>query len=135
MSKITKLHRSIDARILKRVQLSMLMTLLFMVSLSSFADTTPLAVQSQNTYLLNNVNLPVWQLTLTSTDNDITIQSFTLNRGNCLISFPGRGKNVNKHLAYGQTLSFTTPSNDAFTKCKPLELTVQTSKGTFTYNW
>lgn len=135
MSDITELHHRIDARIFKRVQLSMLMSLLFMVSLSSFADTTPLTVQSQNTYLLNNTNLPVWQLTLTSTDNDITIQSFTLNRGNCLISFPGRGQNVNKHLAYGQTLSFTTPSNDAFTKCKPLELTVQTSKGTFTYNW
>ncbi|WP_272927867.1 hypothetical protein [Pectobacterium parmentieri] len=42
---------------------------------------------------------------------------------------------MNKRLAYGQTLSFTTPSNDAFTKCKPLELTVQTSKGSFTYNW
>ncbi|QHQ16180.1 hypothetical protein GMW39_10070 [Pectobacterium parmentieri] len=113
----------------------MFIALLLMGSLSSFASTTPLAVQSRNTYLLDNVNLPVWQLTLTSRDNDITIQSFTLNRGNCLISFPDRGKNVNKRLAYGQTLSFTTPSNDAFTKCKPLELTVQTSKGSFTYNW
>ncbi|MGI8465632.1 hypothetical protein [Pectobacterium punjabense] len=135
MPDITELHHRISTHRLKWMLISMFIALLLMGSLSSFASTTPLAVQSRNTYLLDNVNLPVWQLTLTSRDNDITIQSFTLNRGNCVISFPGRGKNVNKRLAYGQTLSFTTPSNDAFTKCKPLELTVQTSKGSFTYNW
>ncbi|WP_447868306.1 hypothetical protein [Rahnella aceris] len=117
------------------VSSSMIAAMLLVSAHSAHAASTPLNVQSRNTYLLDNVNLPVWQLTLTSTDNDITIQSFTLNRGNCLISFPGRGQNVNKHLAYGQTLSFTTPSNGAFTKCKPLELSVQTSKGNFTYNW
>ncbi|MCS3608484.1 hypothetical protein [Erwinia rhapontici] len=117
------------------VLLGVLMTTLSISSFNTLASDTPLSVQSMNTYLVNNVNLPVWQLTLTSTENDLIIQSFTLNRGNCLISYQGRGKNVNKHLSYGQSLTFTTPSNDSFTKCKPLELTVETSKGAFTYNW
>ncbi|EPH2853901.1 hypothetical protein P5G64_09860 [Serratia nevei] len=112
-----------------------LATVLLIGSFSAFAGTTPLSVKSQATYLINNSNYPVWQLTLTSLENDITIQSLTLNRGNCLISMAGRGKNVNKRLGYGQTLSFTTPSNNGFNKCRPLELTVQTSKGDFTFNW
>lgn len=64
-------------------------TLLF-ISASALADTAPLSVNSQGTYLINNPNLPVWQLTLTSLENDITLQSLTLNRGNCLISIAGR---------------------------------------------
>jgi len=110
-------------------------TMLLAVALPALADTPPLSVNSQGTYLINNPNLPVWQLTLTSLENDITIQSITLNRGNCLISMSGRGQNVNKRLRYGQTLSFTTPSNSNFTQCRPLELSVQTSKGAFTFNW
>lgn len=112
-----------------------LTAVLFITSASALANTTPLSVNSQGTYLINNPNLPVWQLTLTSLENDITIQSITLNRGNCLISMSGRGQNVNKRLGYGQTFSFTTPSNSNFTKCRPLELTVQTSKGPYTFNW
>ncbi|BEO06757.1 hypothetical protein ABXK20_002345 [Serratia marcescens] len=112
-----------------------LAAVLLIGSFSALAGTTPLSVKSQATYLINNPNYPVWQLSLTSLENDITIQSLTLNRGNCLISMAGRGKNVNKRLGYGQTLSFTTPSNSGFDKCRPLELTVQTSKGDFTFNW
>ncbi|MCS2153220.1 hypothetical protein MUU49_11655 [Scandinavium goeteborgense] len=111
---------------------------LLTISVSAFAsndDDDVVQVDSQPAYLMNNPDMPVWQLTITSLDNDIVIQSFTLNRGNCLISYPGRGQNVNKRLGYSQTLTFTTPSNDGFTKCKPLEFTVQTSKGEFTYNW
>lgn len=104
-------------------------------SFSALAGTAPLSVSSQATYLINNRNLPVWELTLTSLENDITLQALTLNRGNCLISMAGRGKNMNKRLGYGQTLSFTTPSNGNFSKCRPLELTVQTDKGDFTFNW
>jgi len=110
-------------------------TTLLATSINTLASNLPLTVQSQGTYIANNTFLPAWQLTLTSVDNDLTIQSFTLNRGNCVISLPGRGKNVNKILQYGQSISFTTPSNDNFTKCKPLELVVQTSKGSFTFNW
>lgn len=108
---------------------------LLIISASALADTAPLSVNSQGTYLINNPNLPVWQLTLTSLENDITIKSLTLNRGNCLISNAGRGKNMNKRLGYGQTFSFTTPSNSNFTQCRPLELTVQTNKGPYTFNW
>ncbi|MBA0167879.1 hypothetical protein [Pectobacterium sp. CFBP8739] len=108
---------------------------LLISSFTTLANAVPLSVSSQGTYLINNPNLPVWQLTLTSLENDITIQSLTLNRGNCLISITGRGKNMNKRLGYGQTFSFTTPSNSGFTKCRPLELTVQTSQGPFTFNW
>lgn len=111
-----------------------LTTMLLALALPALADNAPLSVNAQGTYL-PKVNFPVWQLTLTSLENDITIQSLTLNRGNCLISMAGRGKNVNKRLRYGQTLSFTTPSNDGFSKCRPLELTVQTNKGDFTFNW
>lgn len=108
---------------------------LLIISASALADTAPLSVNSQGTYLINNPNLPVWQLTLTSLENDITIQSLTLNRGNGLISIAGRGKNMNKRLGYGQMFSFTTPSDSNFTKCRPLELTVQTTKGPYTFNW
>lgn len=108
--------------------------MLFAVALPALADNAPLSVNAQGTYL-PKVNFPVWQLTLTSLENDITIQSITLNRGNCLISMSGRGQNVNKRLGYGQALSFTTPSNSSFTQCRPLELSVQTSKGAFTFNW
>lgn len=114
---------------------TLLTTLLLAVALPALADTAPLSVNSQGTYLINNPNLPVWQLTLTSLENDITVQSITLNRGNCLISMSGRGQNVNKRLGYGQTFSFTTPSNSSFTQCRPLELTVQTDKGPYTFNW
>ncbi|MGL5455532.1 MAG: hypothetical protein ACRDB3_11635 [Citrobacter telavivensis] len=113
---------------------TLLTTMLLAVSLPSLAENAPLSVNAQQAYL-PRVNFPVWQLTLTSLDNDITIQSLTLNRGNCLISMSGRGQNVNKRLGYGQTLSFTTPSNSTFTQCRPLELTVQTSQGDFTFNW
>lgn len=113
---------------------TLLTTMLLAVSLPSLAENAPLSVNAQQAYL-PRVNFPVWQLTLTSLENDITIQSFTLNRGNCLISMSGRGQNVNKRLGYGQTLSFTTPSNSTFTQCRPLELTVQTSQGAFTFNW
>lgn len=113
---------------------TLLTTLLLAVALPALADNAPLSVNAQGTYL-PKVNFPVWQLTLTSLENDITIQSITLNRGNCLISMSGRGQNVNKRLRYGQTLSFTTPSNSNFTQCRPLELSVQTSKGAFTFNW
>ena len=108
---------------------------LLITSTTVLADTVPVSVNAQGTYLINNPNLPVWQLTLTSLENDITIQSLTLNRGNCLISIAGRGKNMDKHLGYGQTFSFTTPSNSNFTQCRPLELTVETSKGPYTFNW
>jgi len=113
---------------------TLLITMLLAVALPTLADNAPLSVNAQETYL-PKVNFPVWQLTLTSLENDITIQSITLNRGNCLISMSGRGQNVNKHLGYGQALSFTTPSNSNFTQCRPLELSVQTSKGAFTFNW
>lgn len=113
---------------------TLLTTLLLAVALPSLAGNAPLSVNAQQAYL-PRVNFPVWQLTLTSLDNDITIQSLTLNRGNCLISMSGRGQNVNKRLGYGQTLSFTTPSNSTFTQCRPLELAVQTSRGDFTFNW
>lgn len=113
---------------------TLLTTLLLAVALPSLAGNAPLSVNAQQAYL-PQVNFPVWQLTLTSLDNDITIQSLILNRGNCLISMSGRGQNVNKRLRYGQTLSFTTPSNSTFTQCRPLELSVQTSKGAFTFNW
>lgn len=114
---------------------SALAAVLLVGSVSALAGTAPLSVNAQATYLINNRNLPVWELTLTSLENDITLQSLTLNRGNCLISMAGRGKNVNKRLGYGQTLSFTTPSDGGFSKCRPLELTVQTDKGDFTFNW
>ncbi|HAD39612.1 MAG TPA: hypothetical protein DCF88_05745 [Plesiomonas shigelloides] len=110
---------------------------LFMCSATVFAETAPLSVSYQGTYLKvrDNVTFPVWQLTVTSLDNDITIESLTLNRDNCLISINGRGKNMSKRLKYGQTFSFTTPSNRGFTQCRPLELTVGTNKGPFTFNW
>lgn len=65
---------------------------LLATSISTFAANSPITVQSRGIYIGNNANLPAWQLTLTSVDNDITVQSFTLNRGNCVISYPGRGK-------------------------------------------
>lgn len=113
---------------------TLLSSLLLAIALPVLADNAPLSVNAQGTYL-PKVNFPVWQLMLTSLENDITIQSINLNRGNCLISMEGRGHNVNKRLGFGQTLSFTTPSNSSFTKCRPLELSVQTSQGVFTFNW
>lgn len=113
---------------------TLLTPLLLAVVFPALADNAPLSVNAQKAYL-PKVNFPVWELTMTSLENDITVQSFTLNRGNCLISMPGRGLNVNKRLGYGQTLSFTTPSNSTFTQCRPLELTVQTSQGAYTFNW
>lgn len=100
-------------------------------SISAVAGNAPLSVSTKGVYVINNPNLPAWQLTLTSLDNDITIQSMLLNRGNCNVTPSGKGK----HLVYGQTFSFTTPSSEGFIKCRPLELTVQTNKGTFNFNW
>ena len=57
----------------------LLTTMLLAVALPALADNAPLSVNAQETYL-PKVNFPVWQLTLTSLENDITIQSITLNR-------------------------------------------------------
>lgn len=50
----------------------LLTTMLLAVALPALADNAPMSVNAQETYL-PKVNFPVWQLTLTSLENDITI--------------------------------------------------------------
>ncbi|MEI7088174.1 hypothetical protein WCU61_19095 [Pectobacterium versatile] len=102
--------------------------------------TVPLSSQSfsvnaKKTYIINNVNLPAWKLVITSKENDVIITGLKYNRGNCLISLPNRGVNMKQPLKFGQIFSFTSPSNDDFNKCTPLELNIETNRGSITYSW
>ena len=107
--------------------------------LSSFqvvASDSPIKVDAKGGQVrAGSVSFPVWHYTITSVDDDITIKSLMLNRGNCVISTVDRGKNVNKRLGFGQSYNFNSPTNSSFSQCKPLELVVGTNKGTFTFSW
>lgn len=91
-------------------------------------------VDSQPDYLeAGNDPLPVWRLTIISVIDNISINSAILNGGNCLISTRDRGNNVNQNIRFGHSFSFTTPSDNSFTKCKPLALKVNTVQATYTF--
>lgn len=93
------------------------------------------SVNAQQTYIANNVNLSAWKLIITNKENNVIITGLKYNRGNCLISLPSRGVNMKQPLKFGQSFSFTSPSNDDFSKCTPLELNIETNRGSITYTW
>ncbi len=101
-----------------------------------FAANTPIKVDAKGDQLrLGKAVFPVWRYTITSLDDNITLQSLVLNRGNCVISTNDRGKDMNARLKFGQSYTFTSPSNSSYTQCKPLELIVNTDKGGYTFTW
>lgn len=105
-------------------------------SAMSLAANSPIKVDAQRDKLrAGQVSFPVWRYTITSLDNNITLQSLVLNRDNCVISTNDRGKNMNANLKFGQSYTFTSPSNGSYTKCRPLELIVNTNKGSYTFTW
>ncbi|WP_337236676.1 hypothetical protein [Proteus faecis] len=101
-----------------------------------FAASSPIKVDAKGDRLrAGQASFPVWRYTITSLDNNITLQSLVLNRNNCVISTNDRGQNMNAKLKFGQSYTFTTPSNSSYTECKPLELIVNTDKGSYTFTW
>ena len=100
------------------------------------ASDSPIKVDANGEQLrAGTVSFPVWRYTITSVDNEVAIKSLVLNRGNCVISTADRGENVNKRLGFGQSYTFTSPTNKSFSQCRPLELVVSTNKGSFTFSW
>ena len=72
------------------------------------ASDSPIKVDANGEQLrAGTVSFPVWRYTITSVDNEVTIKSLVLNRGNCVISTADRGENVNKRLGFGQSYTFT----------------------------
>lgn len=60
------------------------------------ASNSPIKVDANGEQLrAGTVSFPVWRYTITSVDNEVTIKSLVLNRGNCVISTADRGENVN----------------------------------------
>ncbi|MFS4412262.1 hypothetical protein [Providencia sp. T47] len=109
---------------------------LLLYSTTSFAANLPIKVDAKGDELrAGNVAFPIWRYTITSLDDNITLQSLVLNRNNCLISTNDRGQNTNAKLKFGQSYTFTSPSNSSYTQCKPLELIVNTNKGSYTFTW
>ncbi|MEX3027503.1 hypothetical protein [Proteus sp. STS61-E] len=102
----------------------------------AFSANPPIKVDAKGDRLrAGQASFPVWRYTITSLDDNITLQSLVLNRGNCVISTNDRGNNMNARLKFGQSYTFTTPSNSSYTECKPLELIVNTDKGEYTFTW
>lgn len=109
---------------------------LLLASFYVAASGSPVKVDSNGEHLrAGSVSIPVWRYTITSVDNDVIIKSLELNRGNCVISTADRGHDVNQKLGFGQSYSFTSPTNESFSQCRPLELIVGTNKGSFTFTW
>lgn len=104
-------------------------------SLPSHAADLPIKVDARADKIHQGLTFPVWRYTITSMDNNITLQSLELNRGNCKISTNDRGKNTNVRLGFGQSYTFTSPTNSSYTDCRPLELIVNTDKGSYTFTW
>lgn len=103
--------------------------------LPSRAADLPIKVDARADKIHKGLTFPVWRYTITSMDNNITLQSLELNRGNCKISTNDRGKNTNVRLGFGQSYTFTSPTNSSYTDCRPLELIVNTDKGPYTFTW
>lgn len=123
-------------KILSSIYHSVLISGFLLTSFQVVASNTPIKVDANGEQLsAGTVSFPVWRYTITSVDNDVTIKSLVLNRGNCVISTADRGDNVNKRLGFGQSYSFTSPTNKSFSQCRPLELVVGTNKGSFTFTW
>ena len=81
------------------------------------ASDSPIKVDANGEQLrAGTVSFPVWRYTITSVDNEVTIKSLVLNRGNCVISTADRGENVNKRLGFGQSYTFTSPTNKSFSQ-------------------
>lgn len=128
--------RNLIVKIPTPIRISFLISGLLLSSFQVVAADTPIKVDSHGEQLrVGAVSFPVWRYTITSVDNDVTIKSLELNRGNCVISTADRGRNVNKRLGFGQSYSFTSPTNQSFSQCRPLELVVGTNKGSFTFKW
>ncbi|MDH0357110.1 MULTISPECIES: hypothetical protein [Morganella] len=105
-------------------------------SLPSHAADLPIKVDAKaDKKHFGGITHPLWRYTITSMDNNITLQSLELNRGNCKISTNDRGKNTNVRLGFGQSYTFTSPTNSSYTDCRPLELIVNTDKGSYTFTW
>lgn len=108
----------------------------FILKFSGGCIRFPIKVDANGEQLrAGTVSFPVWRYTITSIDNEVIIKSLVLNRGNCVISTADRGENVNKRLGFGQSYTFTSPTNKSFSQCRPLELVVSTNKGSFTFSW
>lgn len=128
--------RNLIVKIPTPIRISFLISGLLLSSFQVVAADTPIKVDSHGEQLrAGTVSFPIWRYTITSVDNDVTIKSLVLNRGNCVISTADRGQNVNKRLGFGQSYSFTSPTNESFSQCRPLELVVDTNKGSFTFKW
>ena len=128
--------RNLIMNMLTSIRHSFLISGLLLASFQVVASDTPIKVDSHGEQLrAGTVSFPVWRYTITSVDNDVTIKSLVLNRGNCVISTADRGENVNKRLGFGQSYSFTSPTNQSFSQCRPLELVVGTNKGSFAFKW
>ncbi|ENF6422423.1 hypothetical protein ABRF12_001971 [Salmonella enterica] len=113
-----------------------LVSILSVFSLQSLASESPIRVDVGGDKMKVGPNyLPIWSYNITSIENEVVITSIVVNRGNCLPSIAGRGNNMNKRLMYGETFTFTIPTNKNYTQCKPLELIIGTPNGSLKYTW
>ncbi|EAN9690115.1 hypothetical protein ETI19_09430 [Salmonella enterica] len=123
-------------KIITRINQLVLVSMLSVFSCQSLASGSPIKVDVGGDTLKVGPNyLPIWSYNITSMEDEVIITSIVVNRGNCLPSIAGRGNNMNKRLGYGETFTFTIPTNKNYTQCKPLELIVGTPNGSLKYTW
>lgn len=123
-------------RFISNIRSFLLASSFLLYSTVTFAANLPIKVDAQRDKLhAGTVAFSVWRYTITSLEDGITLQSLVLNRDNCIISTNDRGKNMNAKLRFGQSYTFTSPSNSSYTNCRPLELIVNTNKGSYTFTW
>lgn len=78
------------------------------------------------------VNYYAWSVT--AVDEGVIVKDFKINRGNCDVSYNYSDNYRTKKLPYGQSLEFKSVTNDTLSKCRPVEATVVTNKGTWTFD-
>ncbi|EBC4876162.1 hypothetical protein C2W27_08245 [Salmonella enterica] len=123
-------------KITSQIRQLVLISILSIFSFQSLASESPIKVDVGGDKLKVGPNyLPIWSYNITSIENEVIITSIIVNRGNCLPSIVGRGNNMNKRLRYGETFTFTIPTNKNYTQCKPLELIIGTPNGSLKYTW
>lgn len=82
-----------------------------------------------------DICLEVFNWTITSLDDDLEINNVIINRGRCQINTPNGGKGENRVLQYSDTWSFTTPTDQNYRRCRPLEAKVQTNRGEWSFTF
>ncbi|MBK5144397.1 hypothetical protein I2494_11820 [Budviciaceae bacterium BWR-B9] len=79
-----------------------------------------------------------WKYNITSKIDGLKINGFKVNRGNCGVKLSAESESrmvMKSTFDFGESIYFNVYTNRDYTKCRPLEASVETNYGNFTYNF